>query len=223
MPLCNLKRALLTLVKLTRAVMPIAIGWLYSCNLVNCEPPMKSLTAPASAPPVARRVNAGQISLPAAHAKRWSAREKAAVVDAVSKGSLALADACQRYALTIDEFRSWQDAVDRHGVAGLKAKMVQERRKEGRRAVHEPAIAIPSAEAGLECLITDISPKGARLALEADRRLPWNFELLCRRSGRSVRVCRVWQREREVGVNFQLAAPWAIEAGLDSWLLGERS
>ncbi|HWT30725.1 MAG TPA: DUF1153 domain-containing protein [Propylenella sp.] len=184
---------------------------------------MKSLRVPTSQSPVAPRANAGQIGLPAAHAKRWSAREKAAVVDAVSKGSLALEDACERYALTIDEFRSWQDAVDRHGVAGLRAKMIQERRKEARRAVQEPAVAIPSAEAGLECVITDISAKGARLALEADRQLPWNFELLCRRTGRSVRVCRVWQREREVGVNFQLAAPWAIEAGLDSWLLGERS
>lgn len=184
---------------------------------------MKSLSVSTSASPVARRMNAGHTRLPAPHAKRWSAREKAAVVDAVSTGSLALEDACQRYALTTDEFRSWQEAVDRHGVAGLKAKMVQERRKEARRTVHEPGVAIPSAEAGVECLITDISAKGARLALKADRQLPWNFELLCRRTGRSVRVCRVWQREREVGVNFQLAAPWAIEAGLDSWLLGERS
>ncbi len=164
-----------------------------------------------------------QVNLPASNAKRWGAHQKAAVVDAVSKGLLALEDACECYALTVDEFRSWQETVDRHGVVGLTAKMAQERRNEARRTIREPAVVMSDTEGGARCLITDISARGARLALKMDVPLPSIFELLCTRTGRSVRVCLVWQRDRQVGVSFQLAAPWAIEAGVDRWLLGERA
>src|SRR5687767_7070045 len=153
-----------------------------------------------------------RVKLPASNVQRWGAHRKAAVVDAVSNGLLTLEDACERYALTTEEFRSWQEAVNRHGVAGLRAKMAQERRNAARRTIREPAVVMSDTESGARCLITDISARGARLALKNDAALPSIFELLCTRSGRSVRVCLVWQRDRQVGVSFQLAAPWAIEA-----------
>ena len=164
-----------------------------------------------------------RVKLPMSNAKRWGAHHKAAVVDAVSNGSLTLEDACERYALTIDEFRSWQETLDRHGVTGLRAKMAQERRNAARRTIREPAVVMSDTEGGARCLITDISARGARLALKIDAQMPSIFELLCTRTGRSVRVCLAWQRDRQVGISFQLAAPWAIEAGVDRWLLGERT
>ena len=184
---------------------------------------MKSQQISAKTPANSRQTGESlKAILPASNVKRWGAHRKAAVVDAVSQGLLSLEDACARYALTIDEFRSWQETVSRHGVAGLKAKMAQERRNEARRTIREPAVVMSDTKGRARCLITDISARGARLALKNDAALPSIFELLCTRTGRSVRVCLAWQRDRQVGISFQLAAPWAIEAGVDRWLLGER-
>src|SRR5688500_20306835 len=69
-------------------------------------------------------------------AKRWSAQRKAEVVAAVEAGALSLEQACGRYQLTAEEFASWQDAISRHGVSGLKAKALEERRKAPRRALN---------------------------------------------------------------------------------------
>ncbi len=185
---------------------------------------MKPQDTSAEALANSRQIEEGPlVNLPASNSKRWGAHQKAAVVDAVSAGFLALEDACERYALTIDEFRSWQETVSRHGVAGLRAKMVQERRNEARRTIREPAVVMADTKGRTRCVITDISGRGARLALKNDAALPSIFELLCTRTGRSVRVCLAWQRDRQVGISFQLAAPWAIEAGVDRWLLGERA
>jgi|SRR5690242_9802406 len=59
--------------------------------------------------------------LPAADTKRWVPRRKAEVVAAVRGGLLSLEDACERYALTVEEFLSWQRNVERYGLAGLRA------------------------------------------------------------------------------------------------------
>ena len=192
------------------------IAW----QIDESEKLMKSQETSAEALANSRRMS---VNLPASNAMRWSAHQKAAVVDAVSNGLLALEDACERYALTIEEFRSWQETFNSHGVAGLRAKTAQERRNEARRTICEPAVVMADTEGGARCLITDISARGARLALKIDAQLPSIFELLCTRTGRGVRVCLVWQRDRQVGVSFQLAAPWAIDAGVDRWLLGERA
>jgi hypothetical protein len=37
-------------------------------------------------------------------------------------------EACERYALTLEEYLSWQTAVDRHGLAGLRTTKVQKYR-----------------------------------------------------------------------------------------------
>jgi hypothetical protein len=60
---------------------------------------------------------------------RWVIRRKAEVVAAVRDGSLTLEEACRRYALTVDEFDSWRQFIDRHGLPGLRATRVQHYRR----------------------------------------------------------------------------------------------
>ena len=66
--------------------------------------------------------------LPPPSTTRWVARRKAEVVIAVRGGLLTLEDACRRYALSVEEFLSWQRAVERHGMAGLRATRLQDYR-----------------------------------------------------------------------------------------------
>lgn len=66
--------------------------------------------------------------LPPADTKRWVIRKKAEVVVAVRGGLLTLEEACKKYRLSIDEFLSWQRAIDRHGVPGLRATKIQKYR-----------------------------------------------------------------------------------------------
>ena len=67
--------------------------------------------------------------LPPRDTKRWVTRRKAELVVAVRGGLLSLEEACERYALTIDEFLSWQTTLDRHGLPGLRATRVQDYRE----------------------------------------------------------------------------------------------
>jgi hypothetical protein len=67
--------------------------------------------------------------LPPRDTKRWVIRRKAALVAAVRGGLLTLEEACERYALTIEEYLSWQTTLDRHGLAGLRATRVQDYRE----------------------------------------------------------------------------------------------
>jgi hypothetical protein len=66
--------------------------------------------------------------LPAPETRRWVARRKAEVVAAVRGGILSLDDACARYALTVEEFLSWEHAIKQHGLSGLRATRMQEHR-----------------------------------------------------------------------------------------------
>ena len=52
-------------------------------------------------------------------------RRKAEVVAAVTGGLLSMDEACKRYNLTMEEFASWQRAVDRSGLAGLRVTRTQ--------------------------------------------------------------------------------------------------
>ena len=67
--------------------------------------------------------------LPPRDTTRWVIRRKAALVAAVRGGLLSLEEACERYTLTIDEFLSWQRAIDRYGLPGLRATRVQDYRE----------------------------------------------------------------------------------------------
>lgn len=68
--------------------------------------------------------------LPPANTKRWVIRRKAEVVAAVRGGLISLEDACRRYALSVEEFLSWQKAIDRNGLPGLRVTRVQKYREE---------------------------------------------------------------------------------------------
>ncbi len=63
--------------------------------------------------------------LPPSNTKRWVIRRKALVVAAVRGGLISLEEACRRYALSVEEFLSWQQAIDRHGLPGLRTTRTQ--------------------------------------------------------------------------------------------------
>ncbi|MGF7152546.1 CtrA inhibitor SciP [Novosphingobium gossypii] len=71
-------------------------------------------------------------TLPPANTRRWVVRRKAEVVSAVNGGLLTIAEACERYDLTLEELASWQRSIEREGMAGLRATRVQHYRQ-----VHE--------------------------------------------------------------------------------------
>lgn len=64
-------------------------------------------------------------SLPPPSTTRWVVRRKAEVVAAVNGGLLSVDDVCARYGLTIEEFASWQRAIDRSGMPGLRVTRIQ--------------------------------------------------------------------------------------------------
>jgi transposase-like protein len=63
--------------------------------------------------------------LPSAHTRRWVVRRKAAVVAAVRQGQLTLTDVAERYGLSEEEFRLWEQAFDANGVPGLRVTRIQ--------------------------------------------------------------------------------------------------
>ena len=67
--------------------------------------------------------------LPPPSTRRWVIRRKAEVVAAVRGGLLSLEEACARYALTVDEFLSWQLSIDQFGLAGLRTTRLQQYRQ----------------------------------------------------------------------------------------------
>ena len=58
--------------------------------------------------------------LPPADTKRWVVRRKAAVVTAVRNGAISLEEACRRYHLSEEEFFSWEQGIEVHGIPGLR-------------------------------------------------------------------------------------------------------
>ena len=64
-------------------------------------------------------------SLPPSSTTRWVVRRKAEVVAAVNGGLLSVDEACERYGLSLEEFASWQRAVDRSGMPGLRVTRIQ--------------------------------------------------------------------------------------------------
>jgi hypothetical protein len=69
--------------------------------------------------------SATTIDLPPPDTKRWVARRKAVVVNAVRSGAISLEEVCRRYELSVEEFLAWQRAIDTHGVAGLRVTRLQ--------------------------------------------------------------------------------------------------
>ncbi len=68
--------------------------------------------------------------LPPPNTRRWVARRKATVVAAVRRGLITLDEACLRYTLSVEEYLSWERAIERHGLAGLRVTRLQDYRIE---------------------------------------------------------------------------------------------
>lgn len=68
--------------------------------------------------------------LPSPETRRWVTRRKAQVVTAVRGGVLSVEEACERYRLSEEEFRSWTALLDQHGLRGLRATRIQDYRSQ---------------------------------------------------------------------------------------------
>src|SRR6516225_12502257 len=71
--------------------------------------------------------------LPPQATKRWVPHRKAEVVAAVRGGLLSLEEACSRYSLSVDEFGSWRESIDRYGFGALRTTRIQRYRSGHRR------------------------------------------------------------------------------------------
>ena len=69
--------------------------------------------------------------LPAPGTKRWVTRRKAEVVAGVHSGLITAEQACERYNLSMEEFNSWRELAEHHGVRGLRTTRIQEYRNSG--------------------------------------------------------------------------------------------
>ncbi len=69
-------------------------------------------------------------NLPPRDTTRWVASRKAQVVAAVEGGLITIEEAMARYDLSLEEFYSWQRAMDRGGVSGLRVAAAQRGRAE---------------------------------------------------------------------------------------------
>ena len=63
--------------------------------------------------------------LPPSNTKRWSTSRKALVITGVRAGLITIEEACERYNLSIEEFLTWQELIDRYGVRGLRVTKIQ--------------------------------------------------------------------------------------------------
>ena len=70
--------------------------------------------------------------LPKNNTTRWVIRRKAEVVAAVHGGLLSLEEACDRYDLSLEEFISWQESIDRSGLPGLRISYLSKYRTQDR-------------------------------------------------------------------------------------------
>jgi hypothetical protein len=60
---------------------------------------------------------------------RWTPRRKAEVVAAVHGGMLDVGEACEMYNISLEEFDSWDRAIERTGLRGLRVTQFQNYRK----------------------------------------------------------------------------------------------
>ena len=67
--------------------------------------------------------------LPATDTRRWVASRKAQVIKAVQSGLISRENALEMYALSDDEYESWENAVRIHGVDALKTTALQRYRQ----------------------------------------------------------------------------------------------
>lgn len=86
---------------------------------------------PADADFVASSESITLADLPPPGTTRWVVSRKAAVVAGVRAGLITIEEACQRYALSVEEFLSWKRLLDDFGVKGLRTTRTKEYRSKG--------------------------------------------------------------------------------------------
>lgn len=84
---------------------------------------------PQKGPKQAQEHSQSLEDLPSPHTRRWDTKRKAQVVEAVRSGRITLDQACEIYAMSVDEFLAWQSLFDRYGAKGLMATRVKEFRE----------------------------------------------------------------------------------------------
>jgi len=89
-------------------------------------------------------------NLPSPSTVRWVMRRKSEIVAAVRGGLLSLEDACERYAISMEEFLSWKRAMDDFGPAGLQATHTRaDRHPAVGRAARVPRTRVPGSKVAL--------------------------------------------------------------------------
>jgi hypothetical protein len=83
-----------------------------------------------------------------------------------------------------------------------ESSMSAERRSEPRYALIERASAVLGPDMVAQCIVADVSSKGARLGFGVEPRLPRRFELVFAKSGERAPVRLVWQAGLVAGVKF---------------------
>lgn len=62
--------------------------------------------------------------LPSGNPQRWTARRKAAVIEAIRRKTISVWDAYERYNLSAEELAQWERNLDQFGVPGLQMKQI---------------------------------------------------------------------------------------------------
>ncbi len=75
-------------------------------------------------------------NLPSSQPIRWVMRRKVEVVAAVQGGLLSIEDACERYAISTEEFLAWTSAMERFGPEGLRITPIPRFRTRVRASAH---------------------------------------------------------------------------------------
>lgn len=68
-------------------------------------------------------------------------------------------------------------------------------------------ISFNNGASTMDCLVRDLSPSGARIALSETSTLPEAFDLYIPQKDRTFRSILRWRREDGIGVTFENAAP----------------
>jgi hypothetical protein len=92
---------------------------------MNEMPPLYEVSQADIAPHARPSASPVRVDLPPPDTKRWVVRRKAVVVAAVRSGAISLREACRRYNLSVEEFLTWQRAIDSYGVPGLRVTRIQ--------------------------------------------------------------------------------------------------
>ena len=74
-----------------------------------------------------------QAELPPPNTRRWTFRQKGALLEAIRRGAITAEEARERYGLSVEELDAWQRDFERHGLYGLRATRVQVYRDEKRK------------------------------------------------------------------------------------------